>query len=84
MTEEKDPILREIYALGYTHIDVCHVNFRVRLSNKKVYKDIELRSFMEFIRGLTIKKVILYDGSRHDWIAESDGSAEKLRNFIRL
>jgi hypothetical protein len=49
-----------------------------------VYKDIELRSFMEFIRGLTIKKVILYDGSRHDWIAESDGSAEKLRNFIRL
>ena len=81
---EKDPLLREIWATGYTHVIKDMINWKMKLINKpkgylKVICIHELRrvaSQLTFMTGLT------YGGGTHTWITEKDGSADKFRKLI--
>ena len=82
---EKDPILREIWAVGYTHIQEDLVNFELRLidNNSDYVKKISLHDFRKTAYSLSFKRGLMPDGSIHTWVADADGSAERLRQLIR-
>lgn len=84
IVNEKDPYLREIYALGYDEVVVRYMEDKVilidRLNQKK--KEFFLRDFQMTIYECSIIKGVTLGGEIHAWVKESDGSADKLRNFI--
>lgn len=83
ITNEPNPILREIYAIGYDDVFLDRVNnVFVLIDNVKKYcKEIPYRSFN--LSNYTVISGILPDGKRHAWISESDGSCERLRQIIK-
>lgn len=83
---ERDPILREIWAEGYTHVEEDTVNGNIKLldtSNNNM-KVIDLHYFRSLTVSLNFKRGLLPDGTTHTWVSEADGSAERLREMIRF
>ena len=82
---EKDPLLREIWANGYTRYIEDVVSLKVLLINDetKYVKEIELHHFRWCVASLCFNRGILPDGDIHCWVKEADGSAEKFRNLIQ-
>ena len=83
---ENDPILREIWAQGYTRYVEDIVLNKVLLINDetKCVKEIELYHFNSCIASLRFKRGSNSAGDIHCWIKEADGSAEKFRNLIKF
>lgn len=81
---ERDPILREIWAQGYTHIKNDQLDMNLLLINKqKEYiKKVNLNEFHGVVSGLSFKRGLMPDGTIHTWVAEADGSAGRLRALI--
>jgi hypothetical protein len=84
IANEKDPLLREIWAAGYTHVEEDIVSWKMRLINKhrKYIKEICLHEYRGVVMQLTYRKGSNLAGSTHTWITESDGSAGKFRKLI--
>ena len=84
MNKEKDPYLREIWAEGYdcVRMDFLEINLML-YKQKKLAKKIPLRDFYNY-RIKIESGVSFLDGSIHSWIKESDGSADKFRELIKL
>lgn len=82
---ESDPILREIWAEGYTHVqeDVVHWNLKLIDAPNEYMKEINLYDFRQLVSTLTFKRGLMSDGSIHTWVADADGSVDRLRELIR-
>lgn len=82
--EEANPILREIWAQGYTHIEDGLFGRKITLINKhtKYTKEIDLDEFHSVVSTLSFKRGLMPDGTTHTWVAEADGSADRLRALI--
>lgn len=80
--DEIDPIKREIYAAGYDMISEDVPSSQIILSGYGFEKRLDSRAISQL--DLTFRSGLLPDGRRHDWVSESDGSAAKLRELIRL
>lgn len=81
---EKDPFLREIWAMGYDEVRESKVRCEIeliRLHDGFIKKIPMYDTFAMY--QYKIKKAILIDGSIHAWLSEADGSAETFRNYIR-
>jgi len=80
-----NPLLHEIWAMGYTHTEENVATNTIRLINRdKLYtKDICMYDYYRVVRGLTYKRGVsdILDGT-HTWIAEADGSADRFRELI--
>lgn len=83
--KEKDPLLREIWANGYTRYIEDIVSNKVILINDetKYIKEIDLHIFRWCVASLRFKRGANPDGDIHCWVKEADGSAEKFRNLIQ-
>jgi len=84
IANEKDPFLREVWAMGYDEVfkdEIRNELTLVRLSDKYIKKIPIYDAFGMY--QYKIKKAILIDGSIHEWLSEADGSAETFRNYIR-
>ena len=82
---EEDPMLREIWAAGYTHVETDHVMNRIRLINKtnKYIKDIPMPEYNQCIVKLRFCTGVNLAGGKHTWIKEADGSAKLFRVLIQ-
>lgn len=82
--DEKDPLLREIWSAGYTHILVDNALNKIKLINGsiKYIKEISMDEWKNCIVTLSFKTGFNTDGIPHTWICEGDGSANKFRNLI--
>lgn len=80
---EKDPFLREIWGQGYDKVEISHIEQEYRLINSrlKYIKRIPLHDIFKF--NFTIKKALLLNGERHEWLAESDGSCPRFIELIK-
>ena len=85
IANEKDPLLREIWAAGYTHVEEDVVSWKMKLIDKqnRYIKEICLHEYRGVVMQLTYKKGSHLAGSTHTWITESDGSAGKFRELIK-
>lgn len=85
IANEKDPLLREIWAAGYTHVQEDVVSWKMKLINKhnRYIKEICLHEYRGLVTQLTFRKGSNLTGSTHTWITESDGSAGKFRELIK-
>ena len=85
VVNEKDPLLREIWAAGYTSVIEDVAMSRIRLFNDetKYTKDIPLNEFGWCVASLRFKTGYSTEGVPHTWISEVDGSAEKFRKLIK-
>jgi len=85
IANEKDPLKREIWAAGYTHVIEDVVSWKMKLINKhtKYVKEICLHEYKGVVMQLTYKTGSNLAGSTHTWITEADGSAGKFRELIK-
>lgn len=84
--KEKDPLLREIYASGYTSANEDVVRNKMILINEhnRNIIEIDLHKYREITSQLTFKKGSDLMGNIHTWICESDGSGDKFRELINI
>ena len=83
--KEKDPILREIYAIGYTHVEENNPECKLILYSETQYKELNSFDFRQFVYSLKIIRGYssLELGSiPHAWVSEADGSAQRVRDYI--
>lgn len=91
---EKDPFVREVWAEGYDYYYQDHPMDEMVLVNKidKIVKRISMMSLAACISGCKImsgeyrepKFPFKRTGIIHSWIKESDGSADRFRELIRI
>ncbi len=83
IAKEPDPILREIYAMGYDEaiVDKCTQNVVMLIKDKNYIKEVPVRDLKQ--SNFSVMGGVLPDGNRHYWIKEGDGSCERLRNIIK-
>lgn len=92
---EKDPILRVIWAEGFDYIYLDDAANTMRLyKNKAIVREINLFDFRSFCRSLKIIRSHLRVSASdlqpvpidqlpiHEWVSEGDGSAQRLRDFL--
>lgn len=82
---EKDPILREMWSMGYAYYYEDHRMEKAYLCvDLERIKEVDLRELKNLIHGLKIiSGQNMIDGSIHSWVSEADGSASRLRDFIK-
>ena len=82
---EKDPLLREIWAAGYTHVETDYAMNRIRLINEttRYIKDIPISKYNQCIVKLRFCIGFNLAGCKHIWIKEADGSAKLFRDLIQ-
>lgn len=85
IANEKCPILREIYGMGYDTVEENHCARKYTLINHadKIYKDITFDEWNATLVKLNYCQGISLNGDIHRWVKERDGSAELLRNLIK-
>lgn len=81
---EKDPILREIYALGYDKIEEDIICNCIRLvdTNSKYIKCVNLSDYKSIIAGLEIISGSNLAGGIHKWISEQGYYTNTFRKMI--
>lgn len=82
---EKDPYLREIYAMGFDEVytDSSTEMMTLIKRDNRTYKEINQRDLFSLTHPISIKRgMSMIDGSIHSWICERDGSADRFRNTI--
>lgn len=72
---ERDPFLREVWAIGYDFFIIDPISDSITLCRKsdRYTKSIPLFNSHSF-------KII---GTTHKWISEADGSADRFRELIK-
>lgn len=80
--KEPDPFLREIWAAGYDEVIKSVCSHEIILVDRHNQKEKRIDRFALNIHNFSIIKSVLIDGTRHDWIKEGDGSADRFRNLI--
>ena len=79
---EKDPFLREIFAMGYDRVEEDIVGNNLLLINSKDKITKKISRFDLIAYPFKIKRAILYSGEIHAYISEANGDAQKFRNLI--
>lgn len=82
---EKDPILREIYAEGYDRIERNHIEHSIYLIDEKnrYIKRIDMTDWDFCLASLTYRIGSNLGGLDHKWVSEADGSGVRLRGLIK-
>jgi hypothetical protein len=84
ISNEPDPFLREIYAVGYNHVIYDQCDRSCILWNDTVEKRVSWNEWIDVAHSFKIIRGILPDGRVHAWLSEADGSAERFRKLIAL
>lgn len=84
MSIDYNPYISELYALGYNKVKhQTGIDSVISLyKDDHLVKAIPENEFIEIAMSCTIIKAIDIHGQRNHWIKESDGSAERFRDFI--
>lgn len=84
ISNEKNPVLREIYGLGYDRVIINPVNNTIELlcNETEMKRQMPLNDWNMMVYGLDYINAILYDGRHFSWVKNADGSRQKLIDFI--
>lgn len=82
-----DPYLRELHCALDKAIVIDKITNSLYVydrKNKDLIHEVDLSDLRQLCYSLTIKSGRLPDGKIHEWVSESDGSANKLREFLKI
>lgn len=84
MSNEEDPILREIKAAGYDFVreDIPNGTISFCRESDRFVLTKDIREFRKILLGLKIINSVLITGDHYAWVSEKTGCAGRLREFL--
>jgi len=81
---DEDAFMREIWYLGYDCAVMDTVCQQLRLYKGDIEKVIDYRDYYDVMCHCRVIKGILPNGLIHQYLSDSDGSAQRFRDLIKL